>query len=143
MKERKNLFDVDPLEDLGEIYFVLPGENTDFTRGIDRGLYTRLKSRYTSSYNGIQADIIEIMIGQDYRGVKLPEDTEAVRFYNLNDGRQVIEYLHWAPLFVKREFEDIWDFKDDFFLKPFTNEFRAVGNTFTIESFIRKNSNSK
>ena len=45
-------------------------------------------------YAGIDSRITEIEIGRDYRGISLPDGTEAVKIINLAEGCQIIQYLH-------------------------------------------------
>lgn len=76
-------------------------------------------------------------IGLDYRGKELNEYAEEIRIFNLNDGRQVIEYLHSAPKFDK-------GFNlEGLVMKKFANEFRAEGNSITVEDILRNCSSSE
>ena len=80
-----------------------------------------------------QAKLSRIIVGKDWVGPKLPEGTRAIEVYDLNDGRQMIDYYYIGPPYVP--------YVTGIGLQFFANEFRAKGNTLKIEDMLPQNNN--
>ncbi len=121
---------------LGKFY-IDPSENNGFLRGPNFQYKTQAYCN-KCHFNGLPATVCRIFLGVE-DGERLnhdlvPDDTEAVFCYNLEDGteRQVIHYLH---LFKKHEDAAHPD-SLNLVLRPFSNSFRKKDERLGLKSFF-------
>jgi hypothetical protein len=129
-------------KDLGKSFFEEPAENNGYFRGVERLGKTKVILCADDYYMGIPATVTRINIGLDYTGKKISRFAEEIRLFNLRDGtgRQVVEYLHSAPLFEEKD-DGKFELKD-LVMKPFARYFRSKRHI-KINDLLRHCSNSQ
>ena len=130
---------IDPLKDLGKSFYIAPTVVNGFVRGTNlqkRSQKINEKGFYEVKDKKIPATIHGIILGMDVEDRLnydlIPNGTEAIFLYDLEDGRQVIKYLHCF-----KKFEDIHDIDSlKIVLKTFCNEFRVKEMRMELKDFF-------
>jgi hypothetical protein len=125
---------VNTLNELGKCKFFKIYDNPKRDCRPDKTYIEFLRHQHpipTKTSEKTPAKLSRIIVGKDWVGTKLPEGTGAIEVYDLDDGRQIIEYYYIGPPYDHRV--------EGVGLQFFANEFRAKGNTLKIEDVLPQN----